>query len=187
MEEADEQPLVTWTHLIYGLHSLSLIAFIFGLARVMGAFLLACPSLIAVILNLVKRSDVRGTWLESHFRWQIRTFWYGLLWVSMLWPWTPGGTSASSVLPRLFCALGPGVCVLFLMAALAIAMVIALLPLGVLSCSAYHKPQLGTDQIGGLLTCAGVRIASLWFLYRIARGGRRSISAGRCTHRNRIW
>jgi uncharacterized membrane protein len=36
-----------------------------------------------VILNYVKRSDVRGTWLESHFRWQISTFWYGLLWVSL--------------------------------------------------------------------------------------------------------
>jgi len=35
------------------------------------------------VLNYVKRADVRGTWLESHFRWQIRTFWYGLLWVSL--------------------------------------------------------------------------------------------------------
>jgi uncharacterized membrane protein len=31
----------------------------------------------------VKRSEVRGTWLESHFRWQIRTFWFGLLWVAL--------------------------------------------------------------------------------------------------------
>jgi uncharacterized membrane protein len=31
----------------------------------------------------VKRGDVQGTWLESHFRWQIRTFWYGLLWVAL--------------------------------------------------------------------------------------------------------
>ena len=170
MEEADEQRLVTWTHLVYGLHALSLIAFIFSLAQVMGAFLLACPSLIAVIVKLVKRSDVRGTWLESHFRWQIRTFWYGLLWVSMLFPLTPGGSFAASVLGRGFCALGPGVCLLFLMAALAIAMFIASLPLGVLSCPEYHRPQLGTGQIWDLLTCAGVRIASLWFLYRIARG-----------------
>jgi len=34
-----------------------------------------------VILNYVKRGEARGTWLESHFRWQIRTFWFGLLWV----------------------------------------------------------------------------------------------------------
>ena len=36
-----------------------------------------------MIVNYVKRSDVRGTWLESHFRWQIRTFWFGLLWVAL--------------------------------------------------------------------------------------------------------
>ena len=30
--------------------------------------------------NYVKRPDARNTWLESHFRWQIRTFWFGLLW-----------------------------------------------------------------------------------------------------------
>ena len=35
----------------------------------------------AVILNYVKRKDVEGTWLESHFRWQIHTFWYYLLWM----------------------------------------------------------------------------------------------------------
>jgi uncharacterized membrane protein len=36
--------------------------------------------IVAVIINYVKREDVAGTWLESHFRWQIRTFWFGLLW-----------------------------------------------------------------------------------------------------------
>ena len=54
-----------------------------GAATVVGAFLTGWPSIIAVILNYVKRSEVRGTWLESHFRWQIRTFWFGLLWVSL--------------------------------------------------------------------------------------------------------
>jgi uncharacterized membrane protein len=33
-----------------------------------------------VIINYVRKEDVQGTWLESHFRWQIRTFWYTLLW-----------------------------------------------------------------------------------------------------------
>ncbi len=36
--------------------------------------------LVAVIVNYVKMDEVRGSWLESHFRWQIRTFWFGLLW-----------------------------------------------------------------------------------------------------------
>jgi uncharacterized membrane protein len=74
-------PLLTWTHAIYALHAFSLITGILGPVTVIGAFLTGWPSIIAVILNYVKRSDVRGTWLESHFRWQIRTFWFGLLWV----------------------------------------------------------------------------------------------------------
>ena len=72
---------------------------------------------IAVILNYVKRGDVHGTWLETHFRWQIRTFWYGLLWVSL--------------------------CVLFVIMTLGLGIIIAWLPLG---------------------------IVSIWFIYRIGRG-----------------
>src|SRR5437867_7649953 len=75
--------LVAWTQIIYALHAFSLLTGILGAATVVGAFLTGWPSIIAVILNYVKRSDARGTWLESHFRWQIRTFWYGLLWVSV--------------------------------------------------------------------------------------------------------
>lgn len=48
--------------------------------QVAGFFLGGIPTLIGVIINYVKRGDVQGTWLESHFRWQIRTFWFGLLW-----------------------------------------------------------------------------------------------------------
>jgi uncharacterized membrane protein len=42
------------------------------------AFLFGIPSILAVILNYAKRDEVRGTWLDSHFRWQIRTFWIAL-------------------------------------------------------------------------------------------------------------
>ena len=79
----NSEGLVTWTNVIYALHALSLATGILGAASVVGAFLIGWPSIIAVILNYVKRSDVRGTWLESHFRWQIRTFWFGLLWVCL--------------------------------------------------------------------------------------------------------
>ena len=44
------------------------------------SFLLGITFIIAVIINYVKKSDVRGTWIESHFRWQIRTFWFAILW-----------------------------------------------------------------------------------------------------------
>src|SRR5215210_7948593 len=73
--------LYSWTQGIYALHAFSLLIGIIGAATIVGAFLLGWPSIIAVILNYVKRGDARGTWLESHFRWQIRTFWFGALWV----------------------------------------------------------------------------------------------------------
>lgn len=45
------------------------------------SILLGFTMIVGVIINYVKRKDVRGTFIESHFRWQIRTFWFGLLWV----------------------------------------------------------------------------------------------------------
>ena len=75
------ESLVKLTHVIYALHAFSLVTGIVGAATIVGTFLTGWPSIIAVILNYVKRSEVRGTWLETHFRWQIRTFWFGLLWV----------------------------------------------------------------------------------------------------------
>jgi len=44
------------------------------------SFVLLFTAIVAVIVNYVKQEDVRGSWLESHFRWQMATFWYGLLW-----------------------------------------------------------------------------------------------------------
>jgi uncharacterized membrane protein len=73
--------LVRTTHIVYALHAVGLALGAFGAATVVGSFLLGWPSIIAVIINYVKRGDVRGTWLESHFTWQIRTFWFALLWV----------------------------------------------------------------------------------------------------------
>ena len=80
-DEADPS-LVTWTHVIYALHAASLLIGVVGAASIVGAFLFGIPSILAVILNYVRRDDVRGTWLESHFRWQIRTFWYAFAWAA---------------------------------------------------------------------------------------------------------
>lgn len=103
-DSAEAEPsLVRWTHVIYALHAFSLVTGIVGAATVVGAFLTGWPSIIAVILNYVKRGEARGTWLESHFRWQIRTFWFGLLWV--------------------------GLCLLFVVLTLGIGLIIAWLPL----------------------------------------------------------
>jgi uncharacterized membrane protein len=97
--------LTTITHVIYGLHAVSLVMGIVGAATVVGAFLTGWPSIIAVILNYVKRTEARGTWLESHFQWQIRTFWFGLLWVAL--------------------------CLVFVVVTLGLGLLIAWLPLGV--------------------------------------------------------
>jgi uncharacterized membrane protein len=99
--------LIRWTQLIYALHAFSLLTGIIGAATIVGAFLTGWPSIIAVILNYLKRSDARGTWLESHFRWQIRTFWFGLLWVCL--------------------------CVLFILLTLGIGLLIVWLPLGLIA------------------------------------------------------
>ena len=99
------ESLVRVVHLVYALHAISLLMGIVTTATIVGAFLTGWPSIIAVIINYVKRGDARGTWLESHFRWQIRTFWFGLLWVAL--------------------------CMLFVVLTLGIGMLIAWLPLGI--------------------------------------------------------
>lgn len=73
--------LLTLSHVIYALHALTVLSGLMTPAFVVTAFITGWPSLIAIILNYVKRGQARGTWLESHFRWQIRTFWYAALWV----------------------------------------------------------------------------------------------------------
>jgi len=75
---------VRLTHLIYAMHAFSAVMGIFTAALVVTAFLTGWPSIIAVIINYVKRPDVRGTFLDSHFRWQIRTFWFALAWVAVM-------------------------------------------------------------------------------------------------------
>ena len=69
------------TYLIYILHGISALGGVLSPALVITAFVSGWPSIIAVVLNYVKRGSVRGTYLESHFRWQIRTFWFALMWV----------------------------------------------------------------------------------------------------------
>ena len=70
-----DSSLVTTLHVTYALHALGLAIGAFGASTVIGSFIFGWPSIIAVIINYVKRNDARGTWLESHFNWQIQTFW----------------------------------------------------------------------------------------------------------------
>jgi len=63
---ADDKSLKTLTIVVYALQGLG--------------FFNGITWIVAVIINYVKRDDVKGSWLESHFSWQIRTFWWGLPW-----------------------------------------------------------------------------------------------------------
>ena len=64
--EAQIKSLRSLTQVVYILYALS--------------YFTGITAIIGIIINYVKKEDVAGTWLESHFRWQIRTFWFGLLW-----------------------------------------------------------------------------------------------------------
>ena len=60
------QSLKTVTAVVYALYA--------------AAFFIGLTAIVAIVVNYVKIDDARGTWLESHFRWQIGTFWWSLLW-----------------------------------------------------------------------------------------------------------
>lgn len=72
--------LITVAHLVYALHALSLVIGVTTAATIVGAFVFGVPSIIAVVINYLKRREAAGTFLEPHFRWQIRMFWFALLW-----------------------------------------------------------------------------------------------------------
>ena len=78
-----DEGLIAWTHVIYGLHAASVVIGVTSAAFIVTAFVFGVPSIVAVILNYLKRAEARGTFLESHFSWQIRTFWYTLLWCAV--------------------------------------------------------------------------------------------------------
>jgi uncharacterized membrane protein len=77
--------LVSYTHWMYALHALSAALGVLTSASIVGSFIFGVPSIVAVIMNYLKRDEARGTWLESHFNWQLRTFWFALLWLVLVW------------------------------------------------------------------------------------------------------
>ena len=77
--------VITVANVVYALHTLAIVVGLAGSATIVGSFVGSVPSIVAVILNYVKRGDARGTWVASHYRWQIRTFWFALLWAIIGW------------------------------------------------------------------------------------------------------
>ena len=78
---ASSRGLIEYTHWIYALHALAVVIGLLTARAVAVRFAFGLPSIIAVIMNYARRAETRGTWLESHFRWQIRTFWFTWLWI----------------------------------------------------------------------------------------------------------
>lgn len=81
---APSSGVLTVAKVVYGLHALSILLGIVTGASIIGAFLFGWPSLAAVVLNYVMRSDARNTFVESHFQWQIRTFWQAMAWAALV-------------------------------------------------------------------------------------------------------
>lgn len=75
--------MVTVTHLVYALHAFAVFTAVAGSATIIFSFIASLPSIAAVVINYWNQTAVRGTWLESHFRWQIRTFWFAVLWIAV--------------------------------------------------------------------------------------------------------
>ena len=71
----NQHPQTGYTHVMYALHAFAGFIGITSGATVIGTFVFGLPSILAVIMNYARRDSVRGSWLESHFEWQIRTFW----------------------------------------------------------------------------------------------------------------
>ena len=77
---APSASLISTTLLIYALFGVAAVIALFSHGFPLVAPLMGIVGIVALILAYVKRSEAAGTWLASHYRWLIRTFWFSLLW-----------------------------------------------------------------------------------------------------------
>jgi|SRR5579862_8730163 len=75
-----DESLLSYTHVMYALHSLAVLIGVTTFHTIIGSFIGSLPSIVAVVMNYARRSATHGTFIESHFRWQLRTFWFAVLW-----------------------------------------------------------------------------------------------------------
>jgi uncharacterized membrane protein len=78
---ADNSGLRGYVHAMYALHALSVLIGVCSSRFVAMAFVFGLPSILAVVMNYARRSDAQNTWLQAHFSWQLRSFWYAALWI----------------------------------------------------------------------------------------------------------
>ncbi|HTP46969.1 MAG TPA: hypothetical protein VMQ50_08630 [Casimicrobiaceae bacterium] len=72
--------LITATLIVYGLFGLGAVVAILSHGFPPVAPLGGIAGLIGIIMAYVKRGEAEGSWLASHYRWLIRTFWFSLMW-----------------------------------------------------------------------------------------------------------
>jgi len=77
---APSASLISTTLLLYALFGVAAVIALFSHGFPLVAPLMGLVGIIALIIAYVKRADAAGTWLASHYRWLIRTFWFSLLW-----------------------------------------------------------------------------------------------------------
>jgi uncharacterized membrane protein len=138
----DRHPETGYTHVMYALHALAGFIGVTSGASIIGAFVFGLPSIIAVLMNYARRDAVRGSWLESHFLWQIRTFWTAV---------TVG--VALFVIAMVLSAFG----------------VISLLSTPLTGAAGAVGAGAGFGGAWAALTL-GAMLAGLWILYRVVRG-----------------
>ena len=138
----NQHPLSGYTHIMYALHALAGFIGVTSGASIIGAFVFGVPSIIAILMNYSRRDAVRGTWLETHFLWQAKTFWTAVV-------------------------LGIAVVCI---AALLIA--IGVISLGTVFFTGPAGAAGAAAGFGGALAALtlGAMLAGIWILYRVVRG-----------------
>jgi len=85
LQRATPQPQLGYTQIVYALQALPVIIALISNRTVVHGFLFTLPSIIAVIMSYARLPAVSGTYLESHHRWLIHTFWMALVGYAILW------------------------------------------------------------------------------------------------------
>ncbi len=83
---AVERRHIDYAQILYGLQALAVLLALLHSVSIANRFVFSLPSVVAVIMNYARRNQVRGTWLESHFSWQLRSFWTAAIILVCAWP-----------------------------------------------------------------------------------------------------
>lgn len=138
----NSHPLTGYTHIMYALHALAGFIGVTSGATIIGAFVFGLPSIIAILMNYSRREAVRGSWLESHFRWQSSTFWTAVVLGVALF-FVALGLGAFGVISLMSTPITGGA--------------------GALGAGAGFGGALVAMTLGAML-------AGIWILYRVVRG-----------------